>query len=485
MPLSPYAPAVDLARALASREVSSMELTEAAIARIEAHDGPINAICVKTYERAYAAAKAADERLAKGERGALLGVPMTIKESYNLTGTPTTWGFAASRDFTPKKDAVAVMRVERAGAVIVGKTNVPVGLGDWQSYNDIYGVTNNPYDLKRTPGGSSGGSSAALAAGFGALSMGSDIGGSLRVPAHFCGVFAHKPTYDLVPPRGHLPPGLPALPGTADLSVIGPMARSAEDLENMLAVLAGPDELDTGVGYRLDLPAPRAHDIAGFRVLLLDSHPLVDTDAHVAAALESLAKGLEKQGAKVARRSDLLPDLDAGARIFMALLSAAMAARVPNEVYVGMAEAAARVAADDRSFGAEMARGATLTHRDWAGFDARRKAYRAQWRALFGEFDAVISPVTPTPAFPHDHEPQQSKRHLIVNGKPQDYFGNVLWPGVATMPGLPATALPIGRSPEGLPIGAQIVGPWLEDRTPLMLARLIEREFGGFVAPAL
>jgi amidase len=205
----------------------------------------------------------------------------------------------------------------------------------------------------------------------------------------------------------------------------------------------------------------------------------------VAAALESLAKGLEKQGAKVARRSDLLPDLDAGARIFMALLSAAMAARVPNEVYVGMAEAAARVSADDRSFGAEMARGAALTHRDWAGFDAPRKAYRAQWRALFGEFDAVISPVTPTPAFPHDHEPQQSKRHLIVNGKPQDYFGNVLWPGVATMPGLPATALPIGRSPEGLPIGAQIVGPWLEDRTPLMLAKLIEREFGGFVAPSL
>jgi amidase len=485
MPLSPYAPAADLARALAAREVSSLELTEAAIARIEAHDGPINAICVKTYERAYAAAKAADERLAKGERGALLGVPMTIKESYNLTGTPTTWGFTAARDFTPKEDAVAVMRVERAGAVIVGKTNVPVGLGDWQSYNDIYGVTNNPYDLKRTPGGSSGGSSAALAAGFGALSMGSDIGGSLRVPAHFCGVFAHKPTYDLVPPRGHLPPGLPALPGTADLSVIGPMARSAEDVENLLAVLAGPDELDTGVGYRLDLPAPRAREISGFRVLLLDSHPLVDTDAHIAAALESLAKGLEKRGAKIARRSDLLPDLDAGARIFMALLSAAMAARVPDDVYAGMAEAAARVSADDRSFGAEMARGAAFSHRQWAVFDSRRKTYRAQWRALFGEFDAVISPVTPTPAFPHDHEPQQSKRHLIVNGKPQDYFGNVLWPGVATMPGLPATALPIGRSPEGLPIGAQIIGPWLEDRTPLMLARLIEREFGGFVAPSL
>jgi len=482
--MNPYAPASDLARALAAREASSLELTEAAIARIEALDGPINAICVKTYERARKAARAADERLAKGERGPLLGVPMTIKESYNLTGTPTTWGFPNARDFKPEEDALAAVRVERAGAVILGKTNVPVGLGDWQSYNEIYGVTNNPFDLTRTPGGSSGGSSAALAAGFGALSMGSDIGGSLRVPAHYCGVFAHKPTYDLCPPRGHLPPGIPPLPGTADLSVIGPMARSAEDLEALLAIMAGPDDLDTGVGYRLDLPAPRAQDISGFRVLLLDRHPLVETEASVAAALDALAKGLETQGAKVARRSDLLPDLDAGARIFVALLSAAMAARVPEEAYARMAEAAARVPADERSLGAEMARGAALSHRGWSQIDARRKGVRAQWRALFREFDAVIAPVTPTPAFPHDHEPEQRNRRLLVNGRPQDYFANVLWPGLATMPGLPATALPIGQA-QGLPIGAQIIGPWLEDRTPLRLARLIEREFGGFVAPSL
>jgi amidase len=483
--MSPYAPAADLARALAAREASSLELTEAAIARIEALDGPLNAICVKTYPQARAAAKAADERLAKGERGPLLGVPMTIKESYNLKGTPTTWGFPAARDFQPAEDALAVARVERAGAVILGKTNVPVGLGDWQSYNDIYGVTNNPYDLTRTPGGSSGGSSAALAAGFGALSMGSDIGGSLRVPAHFCGIFAHKPTYDLCAPRGHLPPGVPALPGTADLSVIGPMARSAEDVENLLAVMAGPDELDTGVGYRLDLPAPRARAISGFRLLVLDNHPLVDSDASVAGALDTLARGLEKAGAKVARRSDLLPDLDAGARLFIGLLSAAMASRVPEEAYARMAEAAADVSPDDRSLSAEQARGAALSHRAWSQLDARRRGVRAQWRALFREFDAVIAPVTPTPAFPHDHEPSQMKRRLLVNGEPQDYFANVLWPGVATMPGLPATAAPIGRSPEGLPIGAQIIGPWLEDRTTLMLARLIEREFGGFSPPAL
>ena len=484
MSLSPYAPAADLARALDKRDVSARELTEAAIARIEALDGPLNAVCVKTYERARKAADAADARLAKGERGPLLGVPMTVKESFNLTGTPTTWGFPAARDYRPAEDALAVSRVERAGAVILGKTNVPVGLGDWQSYNEIYGTTNNPYDLTRTPGGSSGGSSAALAAGFGALSMGSDIGGSLRVPAHFCGIFAHKPTYDLCPPRGHLPPGLPALPGTADLSVIGPMARSAQDVESLLAVMAGPDEQEAGRGYRLDLPEPRAQEISGFRLLVLDHHPLSPTDASVAGALDTLARGLERAGAKVARRSDLLPDLDAGARIFIALLSAAMAARVPDEAYARMAEAAARVPADERSLSAEMARGAALTHRAWSQFDARRKGFRAQWRAFFREFDAVVAPVTPTPAFAHDHAPEQGKRRLIVNGAEQDYFNNVLWPGVATMPGLPATALPIGHA-QGLPIGAQIIGPWLEDRTTLGLARLIEREFGGFQPPAL
>jgi len=485
MSLTPYASAAELARALDKREVSAAELTEAAIARIDALDGPINAVCVKTYERARASAKAADERRAKGERGALLGVPMTVKESFNLTGTPTTWGFAAAREFLPEADALAVERVERAGAVILGKTNVPPGLGDWQSYNEIYGVTNNPYDLGRSPGGSSGGSSAALAAGFGALSLGSDIGGSLRVPAHFCGVYAHKPTYDLCPTRGHTPPGLPALPGTLDLLVIGPMARSAWDLEALLDAIAGPDELDMGVGYRLALPPARADNLAGFRVLLLDKHPLVDTQDCVAEALAALGAGLERAGVRVARHSHLLPDLRDGAQLYIHLVCATSSARVPDKAYAEMVAAAERLSPDHDFLVALQLRGATTSYRDWFLANARRNRFRAQWRALFREFDAVVMPVTPTPAFPHDHEPEQFRRKLIVNGKPQEYYANVLSSGVATLPGLPATALPIGRSPAGLPIGAQIVGPWLEDRTPLKLAQLIEREFGGFVAPAV
>ncbi len=423
MSLSPFATAAELARALARREVSSLELTEAAVARIEALDGPINAVCVKTYERARRAARAADERLAKGEGGALLGVPMTIKESFNLTGTPTTWGFPASRDFTPEADSLAASRVEEAGAVILGKTNVPLGLGDWQSYNDIYGVTNNPYDLGRTPGGSSGGSSAALAAGFGALSLGSDIGGSLRVPAHFCGVFAHKPTHDLCPPRGQTPPGLTALPGSVDLSVIGPMARSAEDLEALLDVIAGPDPLDMGVGYRLALPPARHERIADFRILVLDNHPLIDSEACVAEAIEKLAAGLGREGAKVERRSDLLPDLAASANLYLRLLFATLAARWPEEQAAAMRRTAEGLDAADQSLKAEMARGAAMTFGDWIAANSRRGGVRAQWRALFREFDAVIAPVTPTPAFAHDREPDQNKRSHERQRRPSRVSG--------------------------------------------------------------
>jgi amidase len=218
-----FATATELSDALARKQVSAVELTEHAIARIERHDGKINAVCVRDFDRALDAARAADTARNRGETKPLLGIPLTVKESYNVAGLPTTWGMPAQKDYHPTEDALAIARVKNAGGVILGKTNVPLGLGDTQSYNDIYGTTNNPYDLSRTPGGSSGGSSAALAAGYGPLSLGSDLAGSLRVPACYCGIFAHKPTLALVPTRGHLPPSLPPLPLERDLIVIGPM----------------------------------------------------------------------------------------------------------------------------------------------------------------------------------------------------------------------------------------------------------------------
>jgi amidase len=231
--------AAALVEALARKHLSAVELLDQTIAAIEAGDARINAVVVRDFERARVAAAAADAAIGRGERGRLLGLPMTVKESFNVAGLPTTWGIAAARENIATEDAVAVQRLKAAGAVIIGKTNVPFNLADWQAHNDIYGTTSNPWDTSRTPGGSSGGSAAALAAGYVALEIGSDIGGSLRAPAHFCGVFSHKPSYALLPSRGHTPPGVEPLGDEPDLAVIGPLARSAGDLALALDILTG------------------------------------------------------------------------------------------------------------------------------------------------------------------------------------------------------------------------------------------------------
>jgi amidase len=478
--------ATELAAALAAKKVSAVELAQDAIGRIQRHDGKINAICVRDFARGLEAARVADAARARGETGALLGIPLTVKESYNIAGLPTTWGFAAQKNFVPSEDALPISRVKAAGGVILGKTNVPVGLADWQSYNEIYGITNNPYHLGRTPGGSSGGSSAALAAGYGPLSLGSDIGGSLRVPAFHCGVYAHKPTFALVAARGHTPPPVPALPYDRDLTVIGPMARSAADLTLLLDVIAGPDPLEAGVAYKLALPPPRHGELRNFRVLLIDTDPVMPTSRSVRDEIEKLAVNLGKAGVTVTRESPLLPDFAASTRLYMRMLLAFLGASFAPEIYAGAQASSAKLSPDDVSLAAERLRGISLSHRDWVMASGARVRLRAQWRELFRTFDAVICPVMPTPAYPHDHaDEDQEKRRIDIDGKDYIYPDQLAWPGIATLPGLPATAIPIGFSPEGLPIGVQIVGPWLEDRTPLKLAELIEREFGGFVPPPM
>lgn len=477
--------AVEASAALAAKKVSAVELAEDAIGRIERHDGRINAICVRDFDRALAAARAADAELARGVMKPLLGIPLTVKESYNIAGLPTTWGNPAQKDFVPPEDALSIARVKDAGGVILGKTNVPLGLGDWQSYNDIYGTTNNPFDLGRTPGGSSGGSSAALAAGYGPLSLGSDIGGSLRVPAFHCGVYAHKPTFALVPGRGHTPPPFQPLPVDRDLAVIGPMARSAADLSLLLDVIAGPDPLEAGKGYRLALPPARHDALKEFRVLVVDTDPVMPTDEVVRGAIHRLAAGLEKTGVKVDRTSPLLPDFADTSRLYMRMLMSFLAASFPPDVYAGARTAAAALPLDDLSLAAERLRGIAQSHRDWLMDDVARARLRAQWRGLFRSYDAVICPIMPTPAYPHDHSDDQEKRKIRIDGRDHVYPDMLSWPGIATLPGLPSTAIPTELSPDGLPVGVQIVGAWLEDRTVLKLAELIEREFGGFVPPPI
>jgi amidase len=443
--------AADLARALAEGQVSSVELTQAAIDRIERLDGAINAVVVRDFDRARDAAREADAALTRGERGALLGVPMTVKEAFNVAGLPTTWGIAEAKDWIAPTDATVVQRLKGAGAVILGKTNVPPHLSDWQSANPVYGRTVNPHDATRSPGGSSGGSAAALAAGMVPLEFGSDIGGSIRIPAHFCGVVGHKPSYGLVPTRGHAPPGLDgvALP----LGVVGPLARKVEDLELALEVTAGPED-EEAVGYRAHLPPPRHAHLGDFRVLVMDSHPLAKVDGEIRGAIDVLAGQVDRAGATVERQTNLLPDLVEAHGGYMRLLMTAMTYGGPPSPDTPSAHAYLNM----------------LNH---------QLRLRRQWAELFKAFDVVIAPALGVPAFPHIGEDTDltnawADRRLMIDGKPEPFADQLAFPGLATYPELPATAVPIAKSRGGLPVGVQILGPYLEDGTCLAFARMIE-----------
>jgi amidase len=353
-------------------------------------------------------------------------------------------------------DSVGVSRLKAAGAVILGKTNVPPWLADYQANNPIYGRTRNPYDLDRTPGGSSGGSAAALAAGMVPLEFGSDIGGSIRMPAHFCGVYGHKPSYGLVPTRGHSPPYVSTEGASIVLAVVGPLARTAADLGQALDVLAGPDR-DEATGYRLALPPARHAKLADYRVLVLTDHPLTPLDDEIRGGLNGLADGLERRGAKVARSSDLVPDLADIQATYMGLLMAAMSRGQP---------------------GAQV-----ISAHEWMALLDAQAQNRRRWAKLFEAFDAVLAPVHAAPAFPHDDKPDMQKRTLRINGEEVSYFAPAAWAGLATLGNLPSTVIPVGQTRTGLPFGAQVIGPYLEDRTTIGFAGLLEREFGGFRAP--
>jgi amidase len=401
---------------------------------------------------------------------------MTVKESFNITGQPTTWGFPALRDNVATEDAVVVARLRAAGAVIFGKTNVPMSLADFQSYNEDYGTTNNPWDLTRGAGGSSGGSAAALAAGLTGLEYGSDIGGSIRNPAAYNGVYGHKPTYGIVPKRGQTVD--PRLVGEGAISVVGPLARSAEDLAVALEVTAGPDLED---GYRLALPAP-PRSLTGLRVAVwLDQPDLAPVDEAVKAPIAAAAEALAAAGAII--DVDARPDFDVHVAhdTYLRLLMATMSAGDPG--YDRLAERAAGLAPDDDSTYASNLRYSTASHRDVAAAFSTRDQQRWAWRSFFRDHDVVLAPITATPPFPHDHSEPLPARTMIVNGSEEPYFNQLFWAGLAISSHLPATAAPVGLTPDGLPVGMQIIGDAYRDRTTIWLAGKLAKVIGGFTPP--
>jgi amidase len=479
-----FATATQMLAALGAGQVSAVELLELHRRRIERHNPSLNAIVEPDFERARHDAEAADARRARGESAPLLGLPMTLKESYNVRGLRTTCGMPCWKDFRSEHDAPVTTRVKAAGAAVMAKTNVPQMLADWQSANPIYGRTNNPWDLARTPGGSTGGGSAALAAGLTPLEFGSDIGGSIRVPAAFCGVYGHRPSETAMPRSGQFP--FPPMPNAAVvMGVQGPMARSAEDLELALDVAAGADTGED-VAWRLALPPSRWQRLGDFRVAVLPWLDWVPVDAEIGAAVEALASRLGRLGCQVKTvQPDTLGDHRAHYALYLTLLTAVTSARITAEQRRARAEVL-RTREDDWSRAQRV--GIESAAPDYIAWIGQREVHRAGWRAFFREWDVLLAPAFFTPAYPHRNKPWPETAASIaatfdVNGRPVLEELGLFYPAVATLAGQPATAFPVGLTRGGLPVGLQAIGPYLEDRTPLRFAALVAQELGGFTRP--
>lgn len=483
-----YRSALECLALLRSGELSSLELVDSCIARIEALNPKLNAVVAKDYERARGSARVADAARSSGkELGALYGLPMTIKDSLETAGLVTTSGAPELRDHVPAENSVAVQRAVDAGAIVLGKTNLPLYAGDWQSFNTVYGCTNNPWDVTRTAGGSSGGPAASLAAGFVPLEIGSDLAGSIRMPASQCGVYGHKPTHGIVPVRGHIP-GPPGTKSEPDVAVVGPMSRSASDLRLALDVMAGPDRLDED-GWSLNLPPSRADTLKGFRVAYWLDDPLCPIDSKVRTELEATIEALRPHVELV--ELDLPFGLEVVLPLYMRLLMGVVGADLPKPLklltrsllpYYALAD---QLGVKTNPLTKNAARGLQLTHSDWNRAHEGRSRLRWQCHELFEAIDVLLTPVLPVTAFPHQTEGNHLSRTITVNGQKRPYTDHIPWIALASAAFLPATSAPVGLTPDGLPVNIQIIGPHLGDSTTIRFAELLAEIRGGFRPPPL
>lgn len=450
--------ATDLARVIRDGRMSSRELTRSYLDRIGRLDGVLNSVVTLNAERALTEAARADEDVAHGRPlGPLHGVPCTVKDAIETAGLRSTSGAPELADHVPHTDAPAVSRLRAAGAIVFGKTNVPIWAGDMQSYNDLFGVTRNPWAPERSPGGSSGGAAAAVASGFTGFELGTDIGGSIRIPAHLCGVFGLRPSFGIIPQEGYL-----AGPrrGRAELdnNVFGPLARDAADLDLLLGVLAGPRPVEA-TGWRLTLPEAAGRTLADYRIGLWldDAYCPVDTECRT--LIRGLVDRLAEHGGRV-RDEHPAVSFEESFRAYWTLLMSANGLNTPEGEQPG------------------------LSHHAWLDADDRRGRQRDAWHAWFADgMDVLLCPVLATAAYPHDHDGDYRTRYVPVNGRRRSHDDIARWTGLTGALGLPAATVPVGRTSAGLPVGIQVIAPYLRDRDAVRVAGLIAEVSGGYARP--
>lgn len=481
----PFHPIVAQSRALASGEVSSLELVELYLERIAAHNTDLNAVVTLDPERARAEAKVADaQRQAGASLGPLYGLPITVKDSYETDGMRTVCGRRDLRDYVPDQDAEAVRRLRAAGALIMGKTNMPAGNQDVQADNLVFGRTSNPWDTTRTSGGSAGGGAAATAAGLTGFDFGSEIGGSTRIPSHFTGLYGHKATWRSIPLIGHVPGG----PGDGrwgeiDLACAGAQVRDARDLVPILQATVGPAERDGGFSYRL--APPRARKLGDYRVAVWTEDPSCPIDTDVAAAVDDAVTALKAAGATVEVQPAALPvDIATSHRTFLPLVYGAFTYDRTGLTMASNAALVRRLARHPRGEALDAIRGTFQTHYQWLQADVERHAIRQRWTEFFRQFDVVLMPVTPTVAPAHHNKPiDRFGRDFDVDGVPRSYWDQVKWSAIANVSGGPATTIPVGKGRSGLPVGLQAMGHSGGDLTTIKFAELLGREVEGYVPP--
>jgi amidase len=474
-----YASATELLQLMDRRELTSRQLLELYLDRVERFNGDINAVVYFEIDAALDRADRADKARAAGERwGVLHGLPMTVKETNHVAGWPTTYGDPADADWRSQKNSALIDRLIDAGAIIFGKTNIPQHAADYQSFNSIYGSTRNPWDLSRSPGGSSGGSAAALAAGFTSVEFGSDIAGSIRFPAHFCGVFGHKPTHGILSEEANFRRGSRT---GSNLSTLGPLARSVPDLELLLDVLVGV-EGPAAKAWKLELPKPRATSLPDFRIGLIETSTVAPIDSTYGEAIASFVQKLERSGATIQRSAHPSFDHAEAHDAYLKLLRGFGSARMSDAEFEEASEIAAGLSPGDNTYHAKLRRAQTQTHRSYMAAEEIRALLDDEWARFFDSFDILLGPVTLSAAYPVDENTARVDRKILVSGRMVDYNDQLFWGGYSTMPSLPVTTIPIGTLPNGLPVGINVIGPYLEDRTTLAFAKEASK-IAKFVPP--